>query len=302
MTVGEPAETAPLTAIEPRIVRIAAVDDPRIADYRQVREADLLGRRGAFVAEGAVVLRVLVERGRFATRSVLLAEPRVPSFAPLLARLADDVPIFVAPPALMNEVAGFRIHRGILAVGERGDPLPPAEILDAARPGPRLLVALEALTNHDNVGGVFRNAAAFGIDGVLLDDRCCDPLYRKAIRVSVGGALCVPFARAGSSAELLAALRGAGFVTVALTPRADAVEIGELARALTVARAPRLALLLGTEGPGLSAALLDGADHAARIAMAAGFDSLNVATACGVALHQLCLARRSAPACADASC
>lgn len=273
-----------------RLTTVSDLSDGRLEDYRAVREADLVGRRGLFVAEGEVVLRVLIERSRFAVRSVLLSRSRVDRLAPLLARLAPGVPIFVAEQSLMNDVVGFNIHRGVLAVGERGAPVPPERLLAALVGAPRVVLALEGLTNHDNVGGVFRNAAAFGADAVLLDSRCCDPLYRKAIRVSVGGVLRVPFARCGSTAELGMALRDAGFATLALSPRDDAMDLAELGRAHPMP--PRVALLLGTEGAGLSDALLAGAAHVVRIPIRADFDSLNVATTSGIALQAYRAAHR----------
>jgi len=179
-------------------------------------------------------------------------------------------------------VVGFRIHRGILAAGERV-PVPSPARLVGELSAPRRVVMLEALTNHDNVGGVFRNAAAFGADAVLIDAKTCDPLYRKAIRVSVGASLFVPYAQAHSSAENIAALREHGFTLVALSPRADAVDMIDFVSGRDVPQ--RVALMVGTEGAGLEPASMAAADVVARIDMAPGFDSLNVATASGVALH-----------------
>jgi tRNA G18 (ribose-2'-O)-methylase SpoU len=273
-------------ALARRVTRVADLGDERLADYRQLREADVALRRKAFIAESEVVLRVLIARGRYPIRSVFLAEPRLAKLADVLLGLAEHIPIYVAAQEVLDQVVGFHIHRGILAAGERPE-LPTArELLEAVeRRGPRRVVLLEGLTNHDNVGGVFRNAAAFGVDAVLLDGPTCDPLYRKAIRVSVGGALLVPWTRAADSAEMLAAARAAGFTVVALTPRADALDLGELAR--PGAAPERLALLLGTEGPGLRPETMAAADLLVRIDIAAGFDSLNVATAAGIALQAL---------------
>lgn len=264
-----------------RAVHIDDFDDPRLAEYRELHEADLAARRDGFIAESEVVVRVLLERGRFRVRSVLLAEARFDKLAPLLRGV--DAPVYLAEQALVDRVVGFHLHRGVLAVGQR-EPVPsPRALLARLDGGPRRVVVLEGLTNHDNVGGVFRNAAAFGADAVLYDARTCDPLYRKAIRVSVGAALFVPFARAQSSAETMEALRAAGFFSVALSPRAD-VDVIELCRG----RLPeRVALWLGTEGAGLDPATLAAADAVARIAIEDGFDSLNVATASGIALHAL---------------
>jgi tRNA G18 (ribose-2'-O)-methylase SpoU len=265
--------------LERRILRVERLDDPRLADYRELREADLAGRREAFIAESEVVLRVLALRGRFALRSLLLAAPRLARLADVVAGLPPEVPVYIAEQELLDQIVGFRIHRGVLAAGRR-QPLPsPAKLIESLPSGVCRVVVLEALTNHDNVGGVFRNAAAFGARAVLFDRPTCDPLYRKAIRVSAGASLLVPFARAETSAEILEALRDAGFWTLALTPGAQARDL------YTLERLPeRVALLVGTEGVGLSERALAAADERLRIAMEPGFDSLNVATASGIAL------------------
>ena len=262
------------------LVHVSSLDDPRLDDYRDVREKDRVERRGIVLVEGDVVVRVLARRGTLAVRSLLLAEPRVAALADVVGALGAAVPIYVAPQALMNDVVGFPIHRGVLAACDRGPAIEVAEML-ARFPGPSLVIALEGLANHDNVGGIFRNAAAFGADAVLFDETTCDPLYRKAIRVSVGAALFVPFARAPSTVELVGALRSAGYAIVALTPAGDAIDL----RSYTPP--PRVALLLGAEGSGLSPAALGAADFRVKIPMASGFDSLNVATTSGVALFAL---------------
>ncbi|MGJ3262942.1 MAG: TrmH family RNA methyltransferase [Salinarimonas sp.] len=249
-------------------------DDPRIADYQAIREKDLVGRAGRFVIEGEVALRIAAGRGRFALASVLLSDKR----AALATAIPPDVPVHVAPQPVVEAIAGFPIHRGVLAIGLRGAE-PDAATLLTGLPARALVVALIGLTNHDNVGGVFRNAAAFGADAVILDGETCDPLYRKAIRVSAGGALLVPFARAGGPLATIAALEAAGFTPLALSPRGKETLAG-------LARPPRAALVLGTEGPGLPDAVLARA-RTLRIPMAGGFDSLNVAVTCGIALHAL---------------
>jgi tRNA G18 (ribose-2'-O)-methylase SpoU len=270
--------------IAERITRVESLDDPRLADYRKLREADLMVRREAFIAESEVVLRVLLERGRFAVRSVLIAESRLPKLSSLLLASDSATPVYVAEQALLSEVVGFKLHRGILASGQR-EPVPsPEQLLSALGDGPRRVVVLEGLTNHDNVGGVFRNAAAFGADAVLYDARTCDPLYRKAIRVSVGAALFMPFARAEQGVDIVRSLQSHGFRCLALSPRADATDLGVLCKGGVP---QRVALLLGSEGPGLSEACLHAADEVVRIAIEPGFDSLNVATTSGIALHAL---------------
>ena len=261
------------------IVHVAGADHPGLQPYTAVRERDLVGREGLFIAEGEVVLRVLVSRSKLAVRSLLLEERRVEAVADVLAGLPQAVPAYVVPQHVMDGVVGFSIHRGILALGERGAPIAPADLVREAN----VIVALVGLTNHDNVGSIFRNAAAFGADGVLLDPASCDPLYRKAIRVSAGAALVVPFARCASIDEMFDVLAAANIEPIALTPRGE-----ETIDSLPPA--PR-ALLLGTEGPGLPDDVL-ARTRRVRIDMAPGLDSLNVAVASGIALHEATRALR----------
>jgi tRNA G18 (ribose-2'-O)-methylase SpoU len=267
----------------PTLIPVTDPDDPRLADYRQVRERDLVGRQGGFIAEGVVVLEKLLLGGLHPLRSVLVAEKRVEALAPLLASLAADVVVYAAGQAVMDAVVGFHIHRGVLAAGQRVEP--DLTSLLAALPPRALVVGLAGIANHDNMGGLFRNAAAFGADAVLLDDDCCDPLYRKAIRVSVGAALTVPFARGGTAAELAGRLAAEGFEVLALSPQGT-TELDD------VAPGPRMAALFGAEGPGLPASVMARA-RGVRIAMAGGFDSLNVATSSGIVLHRLVANRRA---------
>jgi tRNA G18 (ribose-2'-O)-methylase SpoU len=266
----------------PHVVPISNVVDPRVAAYAGVRDRDLAGRDGVFVVESENVVRVLLARSRYRVRSLLLEERRVGKLAGALAALDDDVPVYVMAQGSMDALVGFPIHRGVLAIADRGEPLAPSALV---RPeGPRLLVGLLGLSNHDNVGGIFRSAAAFAVDGMLIDPTTCDPLYRKAVRVSVGGALVVPFARCASEAGLIDELFEAGYEVLALTPRGE-VEVAELARA-SRAGASRRALLVGAEGPGLSDAVLARTQRV-RIAMGGAMDSLNVSVACAIALHAL---------------
>jgi tRNA G18 (ribose-2'-O)-methylase SpoU len=263
----------------PQIIAIDDPDDPRIAAYRDVRERDLVGREGLFIAEGEVVLNVLLgTQSRHRPLSLLIAEKRVQPLAALLAKVPADVPVHVAAQPVMDRIAGFPIHRGILAVGRR-TPLPSAEALVAGLGRRALVVVLSAIANHDNMGGICRNAAAFGADGVILDGDCCDPFYRKAIRVSVGAALALPFARIASVDAALDLLAANGFTTIALSPAGETV-LGD------VARPDRVAAVFGAEGPGLPAAVLDRA-RTVRIEMAGRMDSLNVATASGIVLNHL---------------
>lgn len=260
-----------------RLIPIHSADHEALVPYTAMRERDLVGRQGLFIAEGEVVVRVLLQRSKLRVRSLLLESRRVEALRDIIDHLpeADETPVYVVQQSVMDTVVGFSIHRGILALGDRGPPIDPRELL---RTGD-LFVALAGLTNHDNVGGIFRNAAAFGVSGVLLDDETCDPLYRKAIRVSAGAALVVPFARCGSTHAMLDLLSEMGIEPIALTPRGS-----ERMDALQPSTR-RHALLLGTEGPGLPDAILERA-RGVRIDMADGLDSLNVSVASGIALHE----------------
>jgi tRNA G18 (ribose-2'-O)-methylase SpoU len=213
-----------------------------------------------------------------------LTETALPSLRETIDTL-DGPEVFVTPPGSMELVGGFNFHRGCVALGER--PAPPPTLADLAldAPGPRLVLALESLANADNVGSIFRNAAAFGVQAVILDARSCDPLYRKATRTSMGATLTVPFVIADEWHDALDTLREAGYLLVALTPAVDAIDIADAASAPELA-GRRLALLVGSEGAGLDDETLARADFRVAIRMASGVDSLNVATATGIALHR----------------
>jgi tRNA G18 (ribose-2'-O)-methylase SpoU len=253
--------------------------DPRLADYRNIPDAELLQRRGIFVAEGRLVVRRLLTGNRFKARSVMLTQSAYAALADVL-RTRPDVPVYVVPPSLMNDITGFNIHRGCLAIGERPAPQPWREIVA----GVRTLVLLEHVANADNVGGIFRNAAAFGADAILLDEASTDPLYRKAIRTSMGAALLVPFARADSWPTVLRELREGGFATIAMTPSASAPPIRSSMHA--IGDRP-VALALGHEGEGLTDEALEACEYQARIPIVSTVDSLNVAAAAAVALYEL---------------
>lgn len=260
------------------IVTIEDPADPRIAAYRDVRERDLVGREGLFIAEGEVVLRVLLRRARHQAVSLLLAEKRLAALAPLIETLPAEIPVFVARQEVMDGIAGFHLHRGMLGLGRREPIRSTAELLASVGRRATILV-LFGIANHDNMGGIFRNAAAFGADGVILDSASVDPLYRKAIRVSVGGTLIVPFAKLDPGDDALTPIANAGFEPMALSPKGSA-SLNE------IRRADRAAILLGSEGYGLPDELL-ARTQTVRIPMAEGFDSLNVATASGIVLHHL---------------
>jgi tRNA G18 (ribose-2'-O)-methylase SpoU len=261
------------------VERITDLDDPRLEDYRHLREPSrrmaVERNRGIFTLEGALSVEALLA-SPYVTRSVLVAEEHAEKMA---ARLGADVALFAVPAAAMTELTGVHFHRGILAVAERPAPSSLMEVVQDAR----TIVVLEGVNDHENIGAIFRNAAAFGVDAVVLDPTTADPLYRRATRVSLGHVLRVPFARAASWPAAVGELRSIGFTTFALTPSVDAEPLPDV-----VAVAPeRVALLVGAEGPGLTRAVLATADRAVRIPMAPGVDSVNVATAAAVALSAL---------------
>ncbi len=262
----------------PRFELIEDPADPRIEAYRDVRERDLVGRRGLFVAEGEVVLGRLIGAAGFRTLSALVDTRRLDKLGPMLAGLDDHVPVFHASREVLESITGFPIHRGILGLGARPEPGGAGALLAGLGPA-AVVLALFGIANHDNLGGIFRNAAAFGVDAVILDPYCCDPLYRKALRVSVGGVLQVPYATTSPGEDLPALLKAEGFEVLALTPAGEA-PLNQ------IRRSGRTAVLLGAEGPGLAAEVIAAA-RGVRIDMAAGFDSLNVATTSGIVLHHL---------------
>ncbi len=258
--------------------------DPRLALYRSVADPDLARAHNVFVAEGRHVVRRVLEDPRYRVRSVLLNDAAHRDLEPLLAQLDASVPVFVCETQDFRAITGFNIHRGCLALVERPAPLAIGDVMAGAR----RLVVLEAVANADNVGGVFRNAAAFDAGGVVLSPDTCDPLYRKAIRTSMAAVLGVPFVRSHDWPADLARIRAAGFMLVALTPSEDAEPIEALAAR---ARRSKLALALGSEGSGLTHAVTADADAFVRIPMTDRVDSLNVAVAAGIALHRLCSPR-----------
>ncbi|TPN82533.1 RNA methyltransferase [Mesorhizobium sp. CU2] len=258
------------------LIHIDDPQDPRVGAYLDIRERDLVGRHGRFVAEGKVVLDLLLSSGRFAALSALILENRLAGLEPVLRKAPPDFPVYVASGDVMDRIAGFHMHRGVLAIGARGDAIS-AEALLESLPERALVVVPVGISNHDNMGAIFRNAAAFGADALLLDRTCCDPLYRKAIRVSVGAALKVPFASFDDTAAFTTTLDRLGFSQYALSP-SGTTDIRD------ADRVARLALYLGTEGEGLPQHLLTRLSTV-RIGMAQGFDSLNVAAASAIALH-----------------
>ncbi|MDD7968781.1 TrmH family RNA methyltransferase [Actinomycetospora lemnae] len=258
-----------------RVVEIDDAADPRLADFRDLARADRRpdrpGGRGLVLAEGTVVVRRLLA-SPYPPRALLGVARRVEDLAPDLAGV--DVPAYVTDADTMAHVVGFHLNRGVLASADRA----PTPDLAGLLAGARRVAVLEGVNDHENLGALFRNAAALGVDAVLVGPGCADPLYRRSVRVSMGHVLRVPFVPCDLD-EAVAALRAAGFVLGALTPAGDPGAMAGLAGH------ERVALMLGAEGPGLSAAALAAADVRVRIPMAGDVDSLNVATAAAVAFH-----------------
>jgi len=267
---------------------ISRIDDPRVDVYRDVRDKDLRGRTKLFMAESEMVLRRLLQAPD-RLHSIFLSPGKFEDLAPALAVLPESVPVYVAGADVMTQIAGFHIHRGVLAAGVR--PTARELALDAAlghlkRDGPLRLLLGEGLTNVDNMGALFRNAAAFGADGLVIDPASCDPLYRKSIRVSMGHVISRPYAVSQAWPEDLERLKrewGITLVGAELTP--DAVPLWEMPCT------ERLGLLFGSEADGLSPGALAACDVVCRIPMSAETTSLNVAVASAVFLYEAARAR-----------
>jgi tRNA G18 (ribose-2'-O)-methylase SpoU len=259
-------------------VRLVDLDDPsdaRVADFCNLTDADVRpDRRGIVIAEGVNVVQRLVH-SPYPVRAVIGVADRISALRAVLDPL--PVPVYRVGKWTLSEIVGFRVTRGVLASADRIAEPPLAALLE----GTSRVAVLEGLNDFENLGALFRNAAAFGVEAVLLDPRCADPLYRRSVRVSMGHVLHMPFVRLPEPwSDAAKDLTAAGFRTIALTPSGD-VALRD------VPAAGRWALLLGAEGPGLSRAALDRADLRVRIPMAPGVDSLNVATAAAVAFAHL---------------
>lgn len=258
------------------MIRVEDPADPRLADFRDLNNADRRpdrpGGTGLVIAEGVPVVRRLLA-SPYPIRAVMGVADRVRE---LHAEL-PDVPAYVVAFPTMDAVVGFHLNRGVLASADRARAPDLATVLAEAR----RVVVLEGVNDHENLGAIFRNAAALGGDAVLLTDRCADPLYRRSVRVSMGHVLRVPFLTVKPVLRAIAALHERGFAVAALTPGSPSMPL------CRVDRAGRLALMVGAEGPGLSRRALAGADLRVRIPMPPGVDSLNVATAAAIALYAL---------------
>lgn len=262
------------------VIRVDSVDDGRLQGYRAIGDAELLRDRGLFVAEGRSVVRRLVESGQYAIESVLLNDAAHAALGSLLGTIDSRVPVIVCAPHVLSAIAGFNVHRGCLALATRPGPADLRAILRGAR----TVVVMEAVTDADNVGSVFRNAAAFAADAVLLSPTSCDPLYRKAVRTSMAAVLQMPFAWLNPWPDALERLRQHGFVLAALTPQTPSQTLEEFA---APKRPERLAWLVGSEGNGLSESALRMADFRIRIPITTRVDSLNLAVAAGIAMSRL---------------
>jgi len=265
-------------------VPVGDARDPRLTDYVSLTDVHLRrsleAAHGLFVAEGELVIRRAIGAG-YPVRSLLITSDRLTALADLAGGCPG--PVYVVAPEIARQLTGYRVHRGALASMQRL-PLPPVgEVIGGAR----RVVVLEDIVDHTNVGAIFRCVAALGFDAVVLAPRCADPLYRRSVRVSMGAVFAVPYARLEDWREGLARIRAAGFRLLALTPSPDAVPIDQARAAAVRPDGDRLALLLGTEGDGLSARWRDQADLSVRIPMSGGVDSLNVASAAAIACYLL---------------
>ena len=292
-SVGGPFGDIAFTVTDPRCAYLGGVQeapstvvditdpaDPRVDDFRDLnsvdRRPDLPGGKGLVIAEGVLVVQRMLA-SRFTPHAFLGTDRRL---AELSADLAGvPIPFYRASAEVMSEVVGFHLNRGVLGAARRPAELGVADVLAGAR----TVAVLEGVNDHENLGSVFRNAAGLGVDGVIFGAGCADPLYRRAVRVSMGHALLVPFARAENWPADLYRLRDNGFRLLAMTPNAGSRVLAEMADELS---GQKVAVLVGAEGPGLTDAALRAADARVRIPMSRGTDSLNVATAAALAFYE----------------
>ncbi len=263
-----------------QVIDIGDPADPRVDDFRDLnsvdRRPDLPSGKGLVIAEGVLVVQRMLA-SRFIPRALLGTDRRLGELAADLHR--TDAPFYRATAEVMAEVVGFHLNRGVLAAAVRPPELTVAEVLDGAR----TVAVLEGVNDHENLGSVFRNAAGLGVDAIVFGSGCADPLYRRAVRVSMGHALLVPYAWAAQWPSELKVLRDCGFRLLAMTP--DPVA-STLADAMAAVATERVAILVGAEGPGLTETVMRGSDMRVRIPMSRGTDSLNVATAAALAFYE----------------
>ncbi len=262
-----------------RFIEISDAEDQRVTEFCNIKERDLTRREGQFIAEGKVVLQHLINSQitdrRFEIIKILILKNRFEGVEELLSTVPATVPIYIANKSVMNDIAGFEMHRGILALGKYHADV--KTVLDNNESS--LVLGACGISNHDNLGSMFRNAAAFGVDKIVLDKTCCHPLYRKAIRVSVGTALTMPFELDIDIQQMISDYTAKGYSIYGLSPHGTEM-IDELKPS------KKTFLLLGTEGEGLPASIMNQV-KTAKIAQSSGLDSLNVATASGIALWQI---------------
>lgn len=282
-------------------IPLLSLDDPRLDAFTKLTERELRcalePEKGIFIAESAKVIERAVDAG-LEPVSFLLGERWVPQLTPLFDKLEQerpelDVPVFVGSMELMEQLTGFTVTRGALAAFRR-PPLASADVFlqrlcERAEDRPVRVCVLEGIVDHTNVGAIFRSAAALNVDGVLVSPTCCDPLYRRSVRVSMGTVFQVPWTRIGTDAHAwprdgLKTLHDAGFTCAAMALTDDSVSLDDP----SLSQIRRLAIFMGTEGAGLKAHTIQGCDKTIRIPMAHGVDSLNVAAASAVAFWQLC--------------
>ena len=264
----------------PEVIDITDPDDDRVADFRDLnsvdRRPDLPSGKGLVIAEGVLVVQRMLA-SRFVPHALLGTDRRLSELADDLAGV--DVPFYRASAEVMAAVIGFHLNRGVLAAARRPPELAVADVIAQAR----TLAVLEGVNDHENLGSIFRNAAGLGVDAVIFGAGCADPLYRRAVRVSMGHALLVPFARSERWPDDLDMVRDNGFALLAMTPDRRA---GTLAEVMSGLADPKVAVLVGAEGPGLTETVLRRSDARVRIPMSRGTDSLNVATAAALAFYE----------------
>lgn len=268
----------------PPVIRIESVHDPRVELYHNIRDRDLYGRENVFIAESELVIRRLLPTAH-RLRSLLLTPPRYEVMRDVLQELPDSIPVYIADLGVLCQIAGFHVHRGALAVADRPEPerLSIDYVLGSFGSLTQLhLLLAEGITNIDNMGGLFRSAAAFGLDAVMLDPTCCDPLYRKAVRVSMGHVLSVPWARSTDWSADLKRLKERWKTTLLAVERA-----GEARPLWNAPRPDRWALVVGSEAQGLSRRTLDSCDHVLEVPMRRSIPSINVASAATVAMYEM---------------
>ena len=262
------------------VIDITDPDDPRVDDFRDLnsvdRRPDLPSGKGLVIAEGVLVVQRMLA-SRFTPHAFLGTDRRLGELAQDLA--GCDAPYYRASAEVMAEVVGFHLNRGVLGAARR----PPELAVEQVVAGARTVAVLEGVNDHENLGSIFRNAAGLGVDAVLFGTGCADPLYRRAVRVSMGHALLVPFARTQHWPGDLAVLRDNGFRMLAMTPD---VKAGTLADAMDGLAEDKVGVLVGAEGPGLTETAMRAADLRVRIPMSRGTDSLNVATAAALAFYE----------------